>query len=117
MKKTADAGADIVFEVSGSQAGASIMTELLRTRGLAVAVAIFARPPKIDLFRFFWRELRLQGVRVYESQDFTDAIALAASGKLPLDELITDLRPLSALKSGFEDMEKGGQVMKILLEI
>ncbi len=117
MKKTADAGADIVFEVSGSQAGASIMTELLRTRGLAVAVAIFARPPKIDLFRFFWRELRLQGVRVYESQDFTDAMALAASGKLPLDELITDLRPLSALKSGFEDMEKGGQVMKILLEI
>ena len=117
MQKTSQAGADIVFEVSGSQAGASIMTELLRTRGLAVVVAIFAQTPKIDLFRFFWRELRLQGVRVYEPQDFADAIALAASGKLPLDELITDLRPLSALKSGFEDMEKGGQVMKILLEI
>ena len=117
MNKTDQAGADIVFEVSGSQAGASIMTELLRTRGLAVIVAIFARPPNIDLFRFFWRELRLQGVRVYEPQDFTDAIALAASGRLPLDELITDIRPLSALKSGFEDMEKGGQVMKILLEL
>lgn len=117
MSKTGQAGADIVFEVSGSQDGASIMTELLRTRGLAVIVAIFAQPPKIDLFRFFWRELRLQGVRVYEPQDFTDAIALAASGSLPLDELITDIRPLSALKSGFEDMEKGGQVMKILLEL
>lgn len=117
MSKTGQAGADIVFEVSGSQAGASIMTELLRTRGLAVIVAIFAQPPNIDLFRFFWRELRLQGVRVYEPQDFTDAIALAASGSLPLDELITDIRPLSALKSGFEDMEKGGQVMKILLEL
>ena len=117
MNKTDQAGADIVFEVSGSQAGASIMTELLRTRGLAVVVAIFAKQPKIDLFRFFWRELRLQGVRVYEPQDFTDAIALAASGRLPLDELITDIRPLSALKSGFEDMEKGGQVMKILLEL
>ena len=117
MNKTGQAGADIVFEVSGSPAGASIMTELLRTRGLAVIVAIFAQPPKIDLFRFFWRELRLQGVRVYEPQDFTDAIALAASGRLPLDELITDIRPLSALKSGFEDMEKGGQVMKILLEL
>ena len=110
-------GADIVFEVSGSQAGADIMTELLRTRGLAVIVAIFAQKPKIDLFRFFWRELRLKGVRVYESQDFADAIALAAAGALPLDELITDIRPLSALRSGFEDMEKGGQVMKILLEI
>ena len=117
MQRTKGAGADIVFEVSGSQAGAAMMTDLLRTRGLAVVVAIFAQKPQIDLFRFFWRELRLQGVRVYESQDFADAIDLAASGVLPLDELITDIRPLSALRSGFEDMERGGQVMKILLEI
>ena len=117
MNKTNNAGADIVFEVSGSQAGATIMTDLLRTRGLAVIVAIFAKKPEVNFFRFFWRELRLQGVRVYESQDFADAIALAASGNLPLDELITDVRPLSELKSGFEDMDKGGEVMKILLEI
>ena len=117
MQRTKGAGADIAFEVSGSQAGATVMTELLRTRGLAVIVAIFAHKPEIDLFRFFWRELRLQGVRVYEPQDFAAAIDLAASGDLPLDELITDVRPLSALRSGFEEMEKGGQVMKILLEI
>jgi (R,R)-butanediol dehydrogenase / meso-butanediol dehydrogenase / diacetyl reductase len=117
MEQTDGAGADIVFEVSGSQAGANIMTDLLRTRGLAVVVAIFAKAPQIDLFRFFWRELRLKGVRVYESQDFEQAIALAASGNLPLDELITDVRPLEGLKSGFEDMEKGSEVMKILLEV
>ncbi len=117
LQRTQGAGADIVFEVSGSQAGATVMTELLRTRGLAVVVAIFAQAPKIDLFRFFWRELRLQGVRVYESEDFSAAIELAARGTLPLDDLITDIRPLKALQSGFEDMDKGGQVMKILLEL
>ncbi len=117
MQRTDGAGADIVFEVSGSQAGASIMTDLLRTRGLAVVVAIFAQAPQVDLFRFFWRELRLQGVRVYEAQDFEAALALAASGALPLDDLITDVRPLSALQSGFEDMDTGGEVMKILLEL
>ena len=117
MQRTQGAGADIVFEVSGSQAGATVMSELLRTRGLAVIVAIFAQQPKIDLFRFFWRELRLKGVRVYESEDFTAAIAMAASGALPLDDLITDIRPLSALESGFEDMDQGGRVMKILMEL
>ena len=117
MRRTAGAGADTVFEVSGSQAGASVMTELLRTRGLAVVVAIFAQPPQLDLFRFFWRELRMQGVRVYESQDFSTAIDLAAAGALPLDDLITDIRPLGALQASFEDMEKGGRVMKILLEV
>ena len=117
MDATQGAGADIVFEVSGSQAGAAVMSDLLRTRGLAVIVAIFAQAPKIDLFRFFWRELRLQGVRVYESQDFAAAIALAASGRLPLDELITDIRPLAELQSSFEALAKGGRVMKILLEL
>jgi len=117
LGRSGGAGADIVFEVSGSQAGAAIMTELLRTRGLAAVVAIFADKPKIDLFRFFWRELRLQGLRVYEAQDFAAAIALAAAGALPLAQLISDIRPLSALRSGFEDMEKGGAVMKILLEL
>ncbi len=117
MSRTRGAGADIVFEVSGSQAGAAVMTELLRTRGLAVIVANFPRNPQVDLYRFFWRELRMQGVRVYESQDFADAIALAAGGALPLDRIITDVRPLGGLKSGFEDMEQGGKVMKILLEL
>lgn len=117
MEQTNQTGADVVFEVSGSQAGASIMSDLLRTRGLAVIVAIFGKQPQVDLFRFFWRELRLKGVRVYESEDFEAAINLAASGQLPLDELITDVKPLTELEKSFQEMESGGQVMKILLEI
>ena len=117
MDQTNRAGADIVFEVSGSAAGAAIMSDLLRTRGLAVVVAIFGQPQPVDLFRFFWRELRMIGVRVYESQDFDRAIKLAATGKLPLEQLITSVRPLAGLKAGFEEMEQGGTVMKILLEV
>ena len=117
MEKTNGAGADIAFEVSGSAAGASVMTDLLRTRGLAVIVAIFGEPTPVDLFRFFWRELRMLGARVYEPQDFEKAIKLAASEALPLQKLISTIRPLEALKSGFIDMESGGNVMKVLLEI
>ncbi|RME43197.1 MAG: Zn-dependent alcohol dehydrogenase [Chloroflexi bacterium] len=117
QKQTGDAGADIVFEVSGSAAGARMMTDLLRTRGLAVVVAIFGKAPPVDLFRIFWRELRLRGVRVYESQDFRRAVDLAASGRLPLDKLITSVRPLEQLQASFEQMEQGGVNMKILLEV
>jgi 2-desacetyl-2-hydroxyethyl bacteriochlorophyllide A dehydrogenase len=117
MQQTGGAGADIVFEVTGSAAGAQVMTDLLRTRGLAVVVAIFSQPQPVDLFRLFWRELRMIGVRVYESADFQQAIDLAASGNLPLDHLITSVRPLEGLKTGFEEMEQGGKVMKIILEI
>ncbi|MFB3829265.1 MAG: zinc-binding dehydrogenase [Bryobacteraceae bacterium] len=113
---TGGAGADVVFEVTGSGAGVEMMTRLPRTRGRIVMVAIFSEPRPVDLFRFFWRELRMAGVRVYEPRDFDRAIALAASGALPLDRLITDVRPLAQLESALQDMERGGEVMKILME-
>jgi len=114
--RTRGAGADVVFEVSGSAAGAEMMTKLPRTRGRIVVVAIFSEPPKVDLFRFFWRELKLVGARVYEREDFEKAIQLAASGTLPLDRLVTNTCSLDELESGLRLMEQGGQVMKILVK-
>jgi len=113
---TGGAGADVVFEVSGSPAAAEVMTQLPRTRGRIVVVAIYGEPPRVDLFRFFWRELRLLGARVYEHEDFEKAISLAASGTLPLDRLISDVTPLERLEANFRRMEAGGEVMKILVD-
>jgi 2-desacetyl-2-hydroxyethyl bacteriochlorophyllide A dehydrogenase len=115
-ERTGGAGADVVFEVTSSKAGAEMMTKLPRVRGRIVVVAIFSQPPQVDLFKFFWRELSLRGARVYEAQDFEEAIALAASGALPLDKLITNVCPLDDLEWGFRQLEKGGEVMKVLIE-
>ena len=115
-ERTGGAGADVVFEVSGSRAGAEMMTKLPRARGRIVVVAIFPEPPAVDLFRFFWRELRLTGARVYESRDFESAIELAAGGTLPLDRIVTNTISLDDLTSGFRKMERGGEVMKVLVE-
>jgi len=92
------------------------MTKLARTRGRIVVVAIHADPPKVDLFQFFWRELRLCGVRVYEPEDFEAAIQLAESGALPLDQLITHRAPLSATQSIFDEIASGAEMMKALID-
>ena len=113
-ERTGGVGADIVFEVSGSAAGVEIMSKLPRTRGRIVVVAIFGKPVEVDLFRFFWRELKLAGARVYEPEDFDLAIELAASRRLPLDQLITSVLPLDGLQEGLHQMERGG-VMKVLI--
>jgi len=112
---TEGAGCDVVFEVTSSAAGARLMTQLPRTRGRIVVVGIFNDPPQVDLHRFFWRELKLFGARVYEREDFEQAIAWATSGKLPLGLLVRDIYPLELLQEGFRLMESGGGVMKILL--
>ncbi len=115
-QQTGTAGADVVFEVTGVQAGATVMTDLVRTRGRIVMVAIHGQPKEVALFRFFWRELEMVGARVYEHEDFARAIELAAAGDMPLDKIITDVRPLTELEAGFKLMEQGGGVMKILLK-
>jgi len=115
-KRSGGAGADVVFEVSGSPAGAATMTQLVRTRGRIVVVAIFGEAPKVDLFRFFWRELRMRGARVYEPEDFDKAIALSASGALPLDRLISARKPLKDLQTVFEQIESSTDLMKVLID-
>jgi threonine dehydrogenase-like Zn-dependent dehydrogenase len=114
--RTDGAGADVVFEVSGSAAGAATMTQLARTRGRIVVVAIFSDAPQVDLFRFFWRELQLYGARVYEPEDFDEAIQLAADGALPLTRLISDKLPLSELQTAFEQIEASTNLMKVLID-
>jgi len=113
--RTGGAGADVVFEVAGAGATVELMTKLPRTRGRIVMVAIHSQPKPVDLFRFFWRELRLIGARVYEAEDFDEAIALAAAGSLPLDRVISKVVPIEGLAGAFHEMESGGEVMKILV--
>jgi len=116
-ERTGDAGADVVFEVTGSAAGAAMMTKLPRTRGRMVIVGIHGDPPPVDLFRVFWRELQLRGARVYEREDFQRAIEVAAAGALPLDQLISRTYPLEQLETGLKQLTEGGDVMKVLIAL
>lgn len=114
---TNGAMADVVFEVSGVQAGVTAMTQLPKVRGRIVMVAIHSEPKAVDLFRFFWREIKLVGARVYEPEDFDEAIALAANGTLPLEKMITQVSPLEDAKKVFETIDQNPVGMKYLLEI
>jgi (R,R)-butanediol dehydrogenase/meso-butanediol dehydrogenase/diacetyl reductase len=115
-KRSGGAGADVVFEVSGSAAGAATVTQLARSRGRIVVVAIFGEAPRVDLFRVFWRELRLCGARVYEPEDFDKALALAAGRTLPLERLISAKRPMKDLQKVFEQIESSTDLMKVLID-
>ena len=110
------AGADVVFEVSGSPAGAEQMTQLAGLRGRIVVVAIFPAPQSVRLFDFFWKELSMTGARVYEPEDYDRAIALAAEGVLPLEPLITSIEPLERLPELFATLDASPTTMKVLVD-
>lgn len=114
--KTGGSGADVVFEVSGSEPGARVITELARPRGTIVVVAIYAQPVPVDLHKFFWKELRMVGARVYEAADYEQAIKLAAGGELELEPLISRVFPLENLQTAFEYLTRTPDAMKVLIQ-
>ena len=122
LKETIDArtggkGADVVFEVSGTQPGVDAMTAVAATRARIVMVAIHAQKPTIDLFQFFWRELKLIGARVYEPEDYDKAIVIVANGGVDADTVITDVSPLSEIQQAFEALDSSPAALKSLIKV
>ncbi|MER5456150.1 alcohol dehydrogenase catalytic domain-containing protein [Micromonospora sp. NPDC002389] len=115
QEATAGAGADVVFEVSGSAAGVRTATDLLAVRGRLVVVAIHPTPREVDLHRIFWRELEVIGVRVYDRADYAEAVRLVHTGQVPADRLVSRIVPLADVARAFEALAAGGDV-KVLVD-
>ena len=116
-KKTGNKGADVIFEVSGGQPGVDCMTEAASTRCRIVMVAIHAEKPKIDLFKFFWREIELLGARVYTADDFDMAIEMIASGSIDCDSIITNVQGLDKVGDVLADLSGNPQALKSLIQV
>jgi (R,R)-butanediol dehydrogenase/meso-butanediol dehydrogenase/diacetyl reductase len=116
VSRTGGKGADVVFEVSGSQPGVDTMTAAAATRGRIVMVAIHTKKQQVDLFRFFWRELELIGARVYEAEDYERAIELVSSGAIDAEGLVTDVRGLDQIQEAFSALDEMPNAMKSLIK-
>lgn len=115
LEETDNYGADIVFEVTGSESSAEMMTKLAKMRAHIVIVGIFSEPVKVDLHRVFARQLRFTGVRFYTPEDYEAAISLIASRALPLEKVVSTVRSLDQVQTTFEEIERGANLMKVLL--
>ena len=92
------------------------MTKLPRTHGRIVVVGQFPGSVNVDLRQILWRELKLLGVRNYEAEDFEKAISLVSKRALPLERLISEVRPLNQIQTTFQEIEKGANFMKVLFK-
>ncbi|WP_309016649.1 alcohol dehydrogenase catalytic domain-containing protein [Pelagicoccus sp. SDUM812003] len=108
--------ADCVFEVSGSAPGAEVMTDLPNVRGRIVMVAIHPQSKQINLFKFFWAEIEMIGARLYEEQDFEEAIKLIADGKLAIDRLITEVSSIDSVQQTFLKIDSNPDGIKYLVD-
>jgi 2-desacetyl-2-hydroxyethyl bacteriochlorophyllide A dehydrogenase len=114
---TTGKGADVAFEVSGSQAGVTSLTDVLAVRGRGVVVAIHTEPAPFDLMAMFWKELDIRGARVYQRRDFDEAIRLLSDGVIPADSLITDVVALADTETAIERLGSGDDIVKLMVDL
>ncbi len=110
-------GVDVAFEVTGNPAAARVVADVVRVWGTISMVAIHAGLVPVNLYQMFARELVMHGSRLYTRHDWEEAIALAASGAVPVAPFVSRRIPLEALQQGMEEALRGGPVMKILVDL
>jgi (R,R)-butanediol dehydrogenase/meso-butanediol dehydrogenase/diacetyl reductase len=111
------AGADVVFEVSGSRDGARSMTSLAAIQGRIIIVGIHDNEVPANLFQVFFKELSFQGVRAYAGCDFKEAIRLIFSGEINPAPFLSRNYPLEKIQDAMELALSDASVMKILIDI
>jgi (R,R)-butanediol dehydrogenase/meso-butanediol dehydrogenase/diacetyl reductase len=112
MDLSGNNGADVVYECAGHPSSAKAMTDIVRSRGTIVNLSVFKKPVEIDLQAVNFKEVEIVGSRVYEREDFQEAIDMAMS--LPLEPIVTREFPLEGVADAFR-LFHSGEACKVLI--
>ncbi|KZN88061.1 (R,R)-butanediol dehydrogenase [Penicillium chrysogenum] len=116
---TKNAGADVVFECSGAQAGLDTAVAGLRVRGTMVVVSLWEHRPTIDTFAVVFQEKNVIGAALYDDGDFEAVMDEIASGGIQPRPMITSkIRMEDVDVRGFKALiEERDKHVKILVDI
>ncbi len=109
---------DIIIDCVGIENTISQAISLARKGSTIIVVGVFSEKPTIDLGLVQDYELNLIGSNMFMKKDYLKAIELAESGKLAMEELITDRFSLSSYEKVYKYIEENkDHIMKVMLEI
>lgn len=118
--RTGGRGADYAFDAAGS---AELIALGVRATARGGATVLIGAPdPKASLAAInpstlIVNEKRILGSMVGTTsapRDFARYVALWRSGRLPLDRLVTSVRPLDEINEGFDDLRRGVGVRTVI---
>ena len=116
VEKIAGHPPDIIFECVGVP-GLINQTMMEAPRGCRIVVAgVCQQPDTILPLMGIIKELELQFVLGYRPADFDYVIAMIASDRVEVSQMVTDIVDLNGLPQAFEALRKPSHQCKVLLE-
>ena len=116
---TGGVGADLAVECAGHESALNLCIDAVRPAGTVVQTALHIRPASIRAETLALKDLTLIGTWCYPVQDFPRVVGLVASGRLPVERVVSSVVPLeSAVTDGFERLiTRGSGEVKVLIEV
>ena len=95
-----------VWECAGHPDALGLGLELVRGAGMVIAVGVLEEPVPLNQLLLILKEARIQGGFAYRAEDFGEAIELLGSGRVPSDDLITEVVPLARAQEMFDELRR-----------
>lgn len=110
-------GVDVAVECSGSGPGLAACIANVRVAGTVVQTGLHTKPASLDAMALSEKDLSLIGTWCYRITDWPRIIRLAASGKYPIEKVVTAQIPLEqVVAKGFDVLvNPTGDQLKILV--
>ena len=114
--KIVEDAVDVVLECSGHGNAMEAGLTQLKRRGRLVLVGAGMASPRFNPNRILLNELVITGAFCYDADGFERSLALLASGRLPLGELIEPIDvPLSGTLDAMRSLASGKTAAKVLI--
>lgn len=115
--RTDGIGVDVALECAGNEAALATCIAAVRARGTVAQVGLHVRPAAIDAMHLAEREITLVGTWAYPVQDWPRVTAQVASGRLPVEQVVTSQIDLDdILAAGFDALvDPQGDQIKVLV--
>lgn len=116
---TSGIGVDVAAECSGSQAGLTAALESVRAHGTVTQVGLHVKPATIDPMHLSNLDLTLVGTWCYPVYDWPRITALIASGKYPVEKVLTEVIDVKDVVTGGFDrlLDPTGTAQKLLVRV
>ncbi|MDQ4490809.1 2,3-butanediol dehydrogenase [Sinomonas sp. ASV486] len=116
---TSGIGVDVAAECSGSQSGLTAALEGVRAHGTVTQVGLHVKPATIDPMHLSNLDLSLIGTWCYPVYDWPRITALVASGKYPVEKVLTEVIDVdNIVEGGFERLlDPEGTAQKLLVRV
>lgn len=110
-------GVDVAIECVGHEKALGTCINLVRKRGTIVQIGLLVKPGLIDVSSIVTKDITLEGSWCYETTMWPRVIELVASGRMPVERVISHRISLDeAVSAGFEVLTApGSAAMKILI--